>query len=60
VLGLFGIDQPDVRLVNQGRGLKGLPGLLLGHLLSGQLPQLLVDQGQQLLGGGRVALLDRG
>jgi hypothetical protein len=39
-------DQPQVRLVDQGRGLERLPGLLLGHPLGSQLAQLLVDQRQ--------------
>ena len=43
-------DQPQVRLVDQGRGLERLPRLLLGQLLRGQLAQLVVDQRQQLLG----------
>ena len=38
------IEQPEVRLVDQGRGLEGLPGLLLGQLLGGQPAQLVVDQ----------------
>ena len=54
----LGIDQPQVRLVDQGRGLERLAGLLLGQPLGGQLAQLVVDQRQQLLGGLGVALLD--
>src|SRR5262249_46372830 len=50
--------QPHVRLVNQRGRLERLPGLLLGQLLSGQLAQLVVDQGQELLGRPGVALLD--
>ena len=33
---------------------------ILGHLLGRQLPQFLVNQGQELLGGRGVALLDGG
>ena len=51
-------DQPEVRLVDQGRGLERLAGLLLRQLLGGQLAQLVVDQRQELLGRLRVALLD--
>ena len=51
-------DQPQVGLVDQGRGLERLAGLLLGQLLGRQLAQLVVDQRQELLGGVRVALLD--
>ena len=60
VLGLLRVHQPQVGLVDQGRGLERLAGLLLGQLLRRQLAQLVVDQRQQLLGGVRVALLDGG
>jgi hypothetical protein len=53
-------DQPQVRFVHQGGGLERLPGLLADHLLGRQPTQLVVDERQQLLGGVRVALLDRG
>ena len=46
--------------MDQGRGLERLAGLLLGQLLGGQLAQLVVDQGQELLGRLWVALLDGG
>ena len=36
--------------MHQGRGLERLAGLLLGQPLGGQPPQLVVDQGQELLG----------
>ena len=39
-------DQPQVRLVDQGRGLERLARLLLGQLLGRQLAQLVVDQRQ--------------
>ena len=45
------VDQPQIRLVDQGRGLERLAGLLLGQPLGGQLAQLVVDQRQELLGG---------
>ena len=50
-------DQPQVGLVDQGRRLQRLAGLLLGHPRGRQLAQLVVDQRQELLGGVRVALL---
>ena len=53
------VHQPQVGLVDQGRGLEGLPGLLAGQPLGGQLAQLVVDQRQELLGRLGVALLDR-
>ena len=58
LLDLLAIHQPQVGLVDQGRGLERLARLLLRQLLSRQLAQLVVDQRQQLLGGLRVALLD--
>ena len=42
------VDEPQVRLVDQGRGLERLPRLLARQPLGGQLPQLVVDQRQQL------------
>ena len=57
---LLDVHQPQVGLVDQGRGLERLARLLLGQPLRRQLAQLVVDQRQELLGGGRVALLDGG
>jgi hypothetical protein len=51
-------DQPDVRFVDQGRGLERLAGRLVGQLQSRQFAQLVVDQRQQL--AGRVGLAPRG
>ena len=51
-------DQPEVGLVDQGRGLERLARLLLRQPLGGELAQLVVDQRQELLGRLRVALLD--
>src|SRR5688572_2691446 len=51
-------DQPEVGLVDQGRRLERLARLLLGQPLRGQLAQLVVDQGQELLGRVGVAPLD--
>ena len=51
-------DQAQVGLVHQGRGLERLAGLLPRQLPGGQLAQLVVDQGQELLGRLGVALLD--
>src|SRR6516165_7732117 len=55
VLGVLTLEQTEVRLVDQSRGLKGLPGLFLGQLLCGQPAQLVIDQREQLPGGPRVA-----
>jgi hypothetical protein len=56
--GLFGVDEPEVRLVNQGGGLERLAGLLVRQPLGGQLAKLVVDEWEQSLGGLRIALLD--
>src|SRR5947209_20614871 len=44
--------------MHQGRRLQRLAGLFLSHLLGRQLPELVIDEGQELLGGVRVTLLD--
>ena len=50
--------RPQVRLVDQGGGVEGVPGSLRGHLRGGKFPQLVVDQRQQLLGRLAVSLLN--
>src|SRR5262249_25957643 len=50
--------QSYIRLVDQRRGLERLAGLLLRQPPGGELAQLVVDQGQEGLGGPGVALLD--
>ena len=44
--------------MHQCRGLQRLPGLLLGQLRSGQLPQFFVDQRQKLFGGRGITCLN--
>ena len=53
-LNAFAADQPDVRLVNERRGLERLTWRFLIKLMGGQFPQLVVDQRQQLLGRVRA------
>jgi hypothetical protein len=60
VLDLLDIHESEVCLMHQGGGLERLARRLLGHLLRRQLPQLVVNEGQKLLGGLRVALVDGG
>ena len=55
---LAGVDEPEIGLVDQGRGLEGLAGLLLRQLPGRQLAQLVIDQRQELLGRLGVAVLD--
>jgi hypothetical protein len=52
-------DQPQVSFVDQACGVEGLPGFLVRKLRCGQLSQLAVDQGEQLLSRLRFAGLDR-
>ena len=51
-------DQPEVRLMNQGGGLEGVVGRLAGHARGGELPQLVVDEREQV--GGGLAVAGRG
>ena len=44
--------------MDQSGGLERLSWFLLSQFLGGKLPQLIVDQRQELLGRARVALLD--
>ncbi len=53
-------DEPEVRLVDQRRGLERLSGLLAGELPGRDPSQLVVNQGQELARGDGVALLDGG
>ena len=53
------VHQPQVRLMNQGRGLERLARRLAGKPLRGQLAQLVIDQREQLLRRLGVGLLDR-
>jgi len=46
VLDFGHVDQPELHLVDQGRGLECLARLFLGQLGRRQLPQLVIDQGQ--------------
>src|ERR1700730_15821531 len=57
-LGLLGVYQAQIGFMDQGGGLECLPRLFLSQLLGRQLPQLVINQRQQLLSGVRVALLD--
>ena len=51
-------DQPQVSLVHQGGGVEGVPGGLRGHPRGCELPQLVVDEWQQI--GRRLAVAGRG
>lgn len=55
VLRLLAIDESQVRFVNERGGLQSLSWLFLGDALSSQAAQFIVDERQQLLGGGGIA-----
>jgi hypothetical protein len=52
-------DESQVRLVHKGGRLKRLPRLFMGQSLRCEPAQLVVDEGQKLLGGVRIAVFDR-
>src|SRR5262245_32479892 len=52
-------DQPQKRLVDQCGWLERLTRCFLSQLLGREYSQFVVDQGQQLLRGARVAVFDR-
>lgn len=54
-LDLLGVDQPQVRLIHEGRGLQTVPAALARHAAPRNPPQLVVYQGDQLVEGGLVA-----
>src|SRR5262249_57371755 len=54
-----GADELEIRLVDQGRGLEGVSRPLASEAPGRQPAQLFVDERQELLGGVRVALVDR-
>ncbi len=50
--------EPQPGFVNERGGLQGLAGQFVGHLVSRQPAQLLVDFGQEFLTGPRVPVLE--
>ena len=50
-------DQPQVGFVNQGGRVEGVAGGFGRHARGGELPQLVIDERQQLGGGPAVASL---
>ena len=55
-LDVFGVDQPQIRLVDERRRLKAVPGTLSCHAASRDLVELPVDERNQSVEGGLVAL----
>ena len=49
------VDQPDVGLVNQGRGLQCVFAALAPEVGAGQTMQLVIDQRQELVDGVLIA-----
>jgi hypothetical protein len=52
-------DKPQISLMHQRCGAECLPGFFLSHLCRCKFAQLIVDQRQKLVGGTRIAFLDR-
>jgi hypothetical protein len=50
----IGVDQTEIDLVNESRSLKGMAGLLCGHVTPGQAVEFFVDEGHQPLESTRV------
>jgi len=53
---IFGIDEPEIRFVDQRRRLKAVPDALSGHAPSGDLVKLALYERNQSVEGGLVAL----
>lgn len=47
-------DEPQIRLVNEGRGAQAVAGGFRDHARVSELPQLVVDERQQI--GGSLAI----
>jgi hypothetical protein len=54
---VFRAGQAQPRFVNQSRGLEGVSCWLVEHLDCRKAPKLLINQGQEFLGGSGFALL---
>ena len=49
------VDEPEVRLVDEGRGLEGVADALAPQVAGGEPPQLRVDERQQVFEGRALA-----
>jgi hypothetical protein len=54
----FRINEPEIGFMDQGRRLQRQAGILLCHLLRRQVPQFVIEEGQELFCSSRVSLLD--
>ena len=52
------VDEPEVGLVDEGGGLEGVAAAFLAHVGVGELSELVVDEGEEVAGGGAVAVAD--
>src|SRR5205085_11063314 len=50
------VDEPEIRLVDERRGLESIAGALAPHLSVCQASQFLIDQGHQVIKRGLVAI----
>lgn len=57
-LGFLDIHQSDIRLVDQGRGLKGLSRFLVRQLGRREFPQLVIYERQQVFRGVWITLFN--
>ena len=53
------IDQPQIGLVDERRRLEAVPDALAGHAAPRDLVELVMDERNQLLEGGFIALAPR-
>ena len=53
------VDEAQIRLMNKGRGLQRVARPLVAHLTAGQPPQLVVDDGDELLERSLIAAAPR-
>jgi hypothetical protein len=56
---VFGAHESQPCFVNERGGLQGLAGFFLRNLGGSEPAQLIINQRQQLIGGGRIAVLSR-
>src|SRR6058998_516182 len=56
---VFHTDQSQPGFVNERGGLQRVARRFIGHLVRSQATQFIIDQRQQLIGGGGIALLRR-
>src|SRR5207249_12152965 len=56
---IFGANKPKPCFMDEGSGLKSLPGRFTSHFAGGESTQFIVEEVKKLIGGLGVALLHR-